>query len=277
MSMLFEENLFASNATASNADLMLHEAPKLENNDLLLEHLDFNLTEPTVAFKSFDSDIIKSVFSNPSDPLIPHADSAAIDEELKEIFGFVPEVKPTARASAPAVAPTPAPTATVASVPSVPIKEEVLEDNIFKNIELEARSHSTAADFVSIPALELKPAFYSSPSDYSDSSASPNSKRSYSTADLGSNSPSSSGKDKLGCTPYTRKQRNMPLPPVVPKGEDLASMKRARNTEAARRSRARKMERMSQLEEKCEGLLQENDSLKKQVETLKALLAERGC
>lgn len=267
MSMLFQENLFTLNATAPSADSILREAPKLENNDLLLEHLDFNLAESSVPFKSFDSDIIKSVFSNPSDPLIPHTDSAAIDDELREIFGFVPEVNPIVSSS------DPAPIATTSEI----IKKEELDDCVFETIELEARAHSTAADFVSIPALEIKPAFYSSPCDNLESPISSSCKRSYSTADLDSNSTSSSSKDKLGCTPYTRKQRNAPLPPVIPKGEDLASMKRARNTEAARRSRARKMERMAQLEEKCEGLLQENDSLKKQVETLKALLAERSC
>lgn len=274
MSMLFEENLFAStNATASSAinnDFILREAPKLENNDLLLENLDFNLTHSTsenVAFKTYDSDILDSVFSNPSDPLISEEATASIDDELNEIFGFVSSDVQTPVATA---------TATATATPAVEVKkEEAISHDIFNSIELETRSQSTAADFISIPALEINSVFNSSPSEFSDSTVS--CKRSYSTADLGSDSPSDSGKDKLGCTPYTRKQRNQPLPPVVPKGEDVASLKRARNTEAARRSRARKMERMSQLEDKCEGLLQENESLKQQIETLKALLSERGC
>ncbi|KAG7692861.1 hypothetical protein KL930_004207 [Ogataea haglerorum] len=79
-------------------------------------------------------------------------------------------------------------------------------------------------------------------------------------------------KDRFGCTPYTRKKRSLPLEPVVPEGADAAAIKRAKNTEAARRSRARKMERMSQLEDKCESLMQENESLKLEVARLKSLL-----
>ncbi|KAH3666977.1 hypothetical protein OGAPHI_003427 [Ogataea philodendri] len=82
-----------------------------------------------------------------------------------------------------------------------------------------------------------------------------------------------SKKDRLGCTPYTRKKRALPLEPVVPESGDSVAVKRARNTEAARRSRARKMERMSQLEDKCESLLQENESLKAEVAKLKSLLS----
>ncbi|OUM54819.1 hypothetical protein BVG19_g4251 [[Candida] boidinii] len=79
-------------------------------------------------------------------------------------------------------------------------------------------------------------------------------------------------KDKLGCTKYTRKQRSVALQPVVPASGDVVSVKRARNTEAARRSRARKMERMGQLEDKCESLLKENEDLKSEVAKLKAML-----
>lgn len=81
--------------------------------------------------------------------------------------------------------------------------------------------------------------------------------------------------DKFGCVAYTRKQRSIPLPPVVPQGSDVASIKRARNTEAARRSRARKMKRMTQLEGKCEALTKENESLRSMVASLKQQLAEQ--
>lgn len=255
--MLFEESLFSASTAftaAATAAHILQQAPKLENNNLLLETLDFNLTNsiPDSHFKSFDSDVISSVFSNSDDPLISQNESdSSIDEELKEIFGFVPEVTVKKEES------------------SVPFDED-----IFNSIELEARSQSTAADFISIPTLEMTNTFDSSPSEFGDSNSS--CKRSYSTADLDSDLFSDSDKDKLGCTPYTRKQRIQPLPPVVPKGGDVASMKRARNTEAARRSRARKMERMSQLEDKCEGLIQENESLKQQLEALKAALQARS-
>lgn len=79
-------------------------------------------------------------------------------------------------------------------------------------------------------------------------------------------------KDHLGCISYTKKQRAMPLSPVVASSNDPASMKRARNTEAARRSRARKMERMSQLEEKVEVLLSRNSELEAEVSRLRSLL-----
>jgi len=81
--------------------------------------------------------------------------------------------------------------------------------------------------------------------------------------------------DKFGCIAYTRKQRSAPLPPVVPQGSDTASLKRARNTEAARRSRARKMKRMAQLEDKCERLTAENERMKDEIESLKQRLSQQ--
>lgn len=58
--------------------------------------------------------------------------------------------------------------------------------------------------------------------------------------------------------------------------QDSAALKRAKNTEAARRSRARKMERMAQLEEKVEDLMNENSKMCDEVERLKALLGANG-
>ncbi|KAI5952526.1 GCN4 [Candida jiufengensis] len=69
--------------------------------------------------------------------------------------------------------------------------------------------------------------------------------------------------DHLGCVTYSKKQRSQSLQPIVfDEIEDSAALKRAKNTEAARRSRARKMERMTQLETKVESLIYENDRLK---------------
>lgn len=79
--------------------------------------------------------------------------------------------------------------------------------------------------------------------------------------------------DHLGCVSYSKKQRNQPLKPVVIPNEDPVLMKRARNTEAARRSRARKMERMKQLETKVEILMDEKKSLADEVARLKSLLS----
>lgn len=63
-------------------------------------------------------------------------------------------------------------------------------------------------------------------------------------------------KDSLGITVYNRKPRSQPLAPVVvDHSADVVTVKRARNTEAARRSRARKLERMTQLEQKVEELI----------------------
>lgn len=77
-------------------------------------------------------------------------------------------------------------------------------------------------------------------------------------------------KDEMGFTIYSRKPRSTPLSPVVvPDGQDSVAVKRARNTEAARRSRARKMERMSQLEQKVSELLTRNAELERQIEELK--------
>ncbi|ODV75014.1 amino acid starvation-responsive transcription factor GCN4 CYBJADRAFT_114644, partial [Cyberlindnera jadinii NRRL Y-1542] len=62
---------------------------------------------------------------------------------------------------------------------------------------------------------------------------------------------------------------------IVVDSSDPIAAKRARNTEAARRSRARKMERMSQLEDKVEELQEKNEALEQEVERLRALLAQR--
>ncbi|AOA61509.1 Transcriptional activator of amino acid biosynthetic genes [Komagataella phaffii] len=79
-------------------------------------------------------------------------------------------------------------------------------------------------------------------------------------------------KDHLGVVGYTRRQRSSPLAPIVVKDDDPVSMKRARNTEAARRSRAKKMKRMSQLEDKVEELLICKSELEAEVERLKSLV-----
>jgi hypothetical protein len=54
---------------------------------------------------------------------------------------------------------------------------------------------------------------------------------------------------------------------------DKALVKRARNTEAARRSRARKVERMHELEDKVERLIKRNNELEMEVLRLRLLLA----
>lgn len=81
--------------------------------------------------------------------------------------------------------------------------------------------------------------------------------------------------DHLGVVAYNRKQRSAPLSPIVVESDDPVAQKRARNTEAARRSRARKMERMNQLEDKVEGLVNRNQELENEVARLRALLAQR--
>lgn len=82
--------------------------------------------------------------------------------------------------------------------------------------------------------------------------------------------------DHLGIVTYNRKQKVNPLRPVVPKSNDPVSIKRAKNTEAARRSRARKLQRMNQLEDKVEDLLNKNSSLELEILRLKTLLKENN-
>lgn len=97
------------------------------------------------------------------------------------------------------------------------------------------------------------------------------------SSSLSSSSSSSNKKarvDHLGCVAYSKKQRSQTLEPIDFSGiEDVSALKRAKNTEAARRSRARKMERMTQLENRVGELMAENDDLKKEVERLRALLS----
>lgn len=82
--------------------------------------------------------------------------------------------------------------------------------------------------------------------------------------------------DHLGCVTYSKKHRTQPLPPVTSETSDPVLMKRAKNTEAARRSRARKMERMSQLESKVEALMGEKTDLELEVARLKELLKKNN-
>lgn len=82
--------------------------------------------------------------------------------------------------------------------------------------------------------------------------------------------------DHLGVTSYSKKQRSLPLAPVETENGDPITVKRAKNTEAARRSRARKMERMSQLEVKVEDLIKEKESLESEVQKLKEMLLLHG-
>ncbi|ODV82339.1 uncharacterized protein CANTADRAFT_4347 [Suhomyces tanzawaensis NRRL Y-17324] len=82
--------------------------------------------------------------------------------------------------------------------------------------------------------------------------------------------------DHLGVVSYSKKQRSQPLMPVELDSSDPALLKRAKNTEAARRSRARKMERMSQLEEKVESLINDKEELISEVARLKELLMANG-
>jgi general control protein GCN4 len=101
-------------------------------------------------------------------------------------------------------------------------------------------------------------------------SSSSNSKKRKKSADPEDQTKYNEKKDEMGFTVYSRKPRSTPLSPVVvPDGQDSVAVKRARNTEAARRSRARKMERMSQLEQKVSELLTRNAELERQIEELK--------
>lgn len=80
--------------------------------------------------------------------------------------------------------------------------------------------------------------------------------------------------DHLGVVTYHRKKRSQPLTPIIPESDDPVAMKRAKNTEAARRSRARKLQRMNQLEDKVEELLKKNSDLENEVKRLRSLLGE---
>ncbi|CAB4254075.1 similar to Saccharomyces cerevisiae YEL009C GCN4 Basic leucine zipper (bZIP) transcriptional activator of amino acid biosynthetic genes in response to amino acid starvation [Maudiozyma barnettii] len=81
--------------------------------------------------------------------------------------------------------------------------------------------------------------------------------------------------DHLGVVAYNRKARTAPLTPVITASDDPVTLKRARNTEAARRSRARKLQRMNQLEDRVETLLSKNSELENEVARLKSLLSQQ--
>lgn len=154
---------------------------------------------------------------------------------------------------------------------SVQVKQEEVDDEFFSFMPQESRAHSLPVMFQQ-PEIPSMDNYDSEFDDSHDAAAVCGEKRAMSSMTAAS-AAKKVKKDKLGCTPYTRKQRSQPLEPIVPKSSDVASIKRARNTEAARRSRARKMERMTQLESKCEDLIRENDSLKSEIAALKSMLA----
>lgn len=71
---------------------------------------------------------------------------------------------------------------------------------------------------------------------------------------------------KLNLTPYQTKPRKQVLSEIdASKIADPVEAKRAKNTESARRSRARKMQRMQELELKVSQLLEENELLKQKL------------
>lgn len=82
--------------------------------------------------------------------------------------------------------------------------------------------------------------------------------------------------DHLGLTLVSKKPRSASLQPIKVDSTDPVALKRAKNTEAARRSRARKMERMAQLELKVEELLSDKKGLEQEVIRLRELLSMNG-
>ncbi|KAK9455490.1 hypothetical protein V1511DRAFT_458726 [Dipodascopsis uninucleata] len=73
---------------------------------------------------------------------------------------------------------------------------------------------------------------------------------------------------------YSRRPRAEPLPPIVVEdAEDATAVKRARNTLAARRSRERKMLRLTDLEKQVDELLQERDSANARIKELEKEVA----
>lgn len=168
---------------------------------------------------------------------------------------------------------------------SSPMFEDVELDSenwtsLFEPNELEVPSMAVKEE---IPAVATIPAVVANESRESSATPQPTFKRSSSEAELDLSSRSNSkkrsvspdGKDHLGVVAYNRKQRSTPLSPIVVESDDPIAQKRARNTEAARRSRARKMDRMNQLEEKVESLSSRNQELEDEVARLRAMLAQR--
>lgn len=150
---------------------------------------------------------------------------------------------------------------------SAEIEDSNSWESLFKDVA------SEEADEPQSPAIKAEPLSPSpSPSDLPESQKNLKRKRQSSTDD----STGEYKKDALGITAYNRKPRSTPLSPIVvdESGGDTVLVKRARNTAAARRSRARKLERMTQLEAKVEELIAMNNSLQSQNSQLKSDMAE---
>lgn len=101
-------------------------------------------------------------------------------------------------------------------------------------------------------------------------------KRSFSATGFEVPSIKRSGSTEEGATKdvgFSRKKRLQPLPEIIVDSTDVVAQKRARNTEAARRSRARKNAHMEELEERNRNLKMENAKLLEELQKLRALLA----
>ncbi|QLG73766.1 hypothetical protein HG535_0F02770 [Zygotorulaspora mrakii] len=142
-----------------------------------------------------------------------------------------------------------------------------IDENVDKNHEERQKSQESLvipkSSFLPTPVIE-EDKLFKSPSTTQSSS-------------IGTNGGVKSNKiskkiDHLGVVSYNRKNRSVPLSPVIAESDDPTATKRARNTEAARRSRARKLMRMTQLEDKVEELLTKNSQLEEEIKRLTSLL-----
>lgn len=198
----------------------------------------------TVTPLQLHSSIVESIFSPSLVESTPMFDDVELDSSNWTSLFEPSEMEIPVKEEKPAPIPTPVATATAtaSASASAPTPESIVSSPLFETALCGTKRSSSEADL-----------------------SQPSGKRlSCSTHEV----------DEFGVTAYNRKQRTAPLTPIVVDNSDPVAAKRARNTEAARRSRARKMERMYQLEEKVDDLVSRNKELEAEVLRLRALLGQ---
>lgn len=126
----------------------------------------------------------------------------------------------------------------------------------------ESAQQQLAASIEQSPAMEsedLEPAVRPSQTRKSSAASSPSDRRHSSVSGV------------------SARRRGRPLPPItIDDPSDMVGMKRAKNTLAARKSRARKAERMDELERQVRELEAEKEKLEAQVAHWKSIASARG-
>jgi general control protein GCN4 len=156
----------------------------------------------------------------------------------------------------------------IPAVPETTVDTEVVSNPVATTI-------STAPPYTSPVNSTMNSPSEEAIQNFTTCSTASSKKRSFSDAEFQSSTAVKRSSPPSSSSSSSRRESSQLLTPMMDSSDPTAA-KRARNTEAARRSRARKMERMNVLEDKVEELTQKNTALEDEVSRLRAMLAAVG-